>query len=72
MGGKENMVEKSTNSDVDKKINSLWLLDVFRGLSALLIVLYHYTTQYDKSIGHLVDYKVTFPWDVMQFMRFFC
>lgn len=71
MGGKENMVEKSTNSDVDKKINSLWLLDVFRGLSALLIVLYHYTTQYDKSIGHLVDYKLTFPWGCYAVYAFF-
>lgn len=55
MGGKESMVEKTTNPDVEKKINSLWLLDIFRGISALLIVLYHYTTQYDKSIGHLGD-----------------
>ena len=49
MGGKKRMVEKTNKPAMEKRINSLWLLDVFRGLSALLIVLYHYTTQYDKS-----------------------
>lgn len=71
MGGKESMVEKTTNPDVEKKINSLWLLDIFRGISALLIVLYHYTTQYDKSIGHLGDYKLSFPWGCYAVYAFF-
>lgn len=71
MGGKERMVEEKTNQVVGKKINSLWLLDVFRGISALLIVLYHYTTQYDKSIGHLGNYNLSFPWGCNAVYAFF-
>lgn len=71
MGGKESIMEKAANPDVEKKINSLWLLDVVRGLSALLIVLYHYTTQYEKSIGHLDDYKLSFPWGCYAVYTFF-
>lgn len=71
MGGKESMVETTTNPVVEKKVNSLWLLDVFRGVSALLIVLYHYTTQYDKSIGHLGDYYLSFPWGCCAVYAFF-
>lgn len=71
MGGKESMVEKKTNPVMEKKVNALWLLDVFRGISALLIVLYHYTTQYDKSIGHLDNYKLSFPWGCYAVYSFF-
>lgn len=67
------MVEKTNNPAMEnKKINSLWMLDVLRGFSALLIVLYHYTTQYEKSIGHVEMYGVSIPWDVMQFICFLC
>lgn len=71
MGGKESMVEKKNNRVMGKKVNSLWLLDVFRGVSALLIVLYHYTTQYDKSIGHIGNYALTFPWGCYAVYAFF-
>lgn len=71
MGGKESMVEKKTNPVMEKKIISLWLLDVFRGISALLIVLYHYTTQYEKSIGHLGNYNLSFPWGCYAVYAFF-
>lgn len=37
-------------------------LNWIRGLSALCIVLYHYTTQYQSSIGHLTDWPVMVPW----------
>ena len=71
MGGKKRMVEKTNKPAMEKRINSLWLLDVFRGLSALLIVLYHYTTQYDKSIGHLAKYNFSFPWGCHAVYAFF-
>lgn len=71
MGGKERMVEKTNNQVMEKKIDSLWLLDVFRGISALFIVLYHYTTQYDKSIGHIDDYNLTLPWGCYAVYAFF-
>ena len=28
-------------------------LDFFRGIAAILIVLYHYTTRYNISFGHI-------------------
>lgn len=50
---------------------NLWLLNVLRGISALLIVLYHYTVQYDKSIGHVVPYTLTVPWGCYAVYTFF-
>ena len=37
-------------------------LNWIRGLSALFIVLYHYTYQYQVSIGHVDTWPVTVPW----------
>lgn len=66
------MVEKTNNPAMEnKKINSLWMLDVLRGFSALLIVLYHYTTQYEKSIGHVEMYGVSIPWGCHAVYMFF-
>lgn len=53
------------------KKENLWLLNVLRGISALLIVLYHYTVQYEKSIGHLLPYAVTIPWGCYAVNTFF-
>lgn len=50
---------------------NLWLLNVLRGVSALLIVLYHYTVQYDKTIGHVVPYTFTVPWGCYAVYTFF-
>ena len=49
----------------------LWLLNIIRGISALLIVLYHYTVQYDKSIGHVMPYAITVPWGCYAVYTFF-
>lgn len=49
----------------------LWLLNVLRGISALLIMLYHYTTQYDLSIGHIQPYCVSVPWGCYAVDTFF-
>lgn len=57
--------------NVEEKTEKLWLLDVIRGFSALLIVLYHYTTQYDISIGHIVPYAVKVPWGCYAVYTFF-
>ena len=66
------MVERTNNPAMEnKKINSLWMLDVLRGFSALLIVLYHYTTQYEKSIGHVEMYGVSIPWGCHAVYMFF-
>ena len=37
-------------------------LNWIRGVSALLIVLYHYTTQYHATIGHLANWPFIVPW----------
>lgn len=64
--GKDQAVNKNNT-----KKETLWLLNVMRGVSALLIVFYHYTTQYDNSIGHLVKYSVTVPWGCYAVYTFF-
>ena len=55
----------------EPRTEKLWLLDVIRGFSALLIVLYHYTTQYDISIGHIVPYAFKVPWGCHAVYTFF-
>ena len=49
----------------------IWLFDVLRGVSALFIVLYHYTTRYDISIGHLKPWPVQVPWGCYAVYSFF-
>lgn len=56
------------NNPAHKRI---WLLDVIRGISALLIVLYHYTTRYDISIGHIEKWPVTIYWGCYAVYAFF-
>lgn len=43
------------------KSKRLLELDVFRGIAALSVVLYHYTTRYDKLYGHSKELSVYFP-----------
>lgn len=57
----EGSLQSSSKKEVSTSKTNLWLLNVLRGVSALLIVLYHYTVQYDKSIGHIVPYTFTVP-----------
>ena len=64
--GKDQAVNKKS---ADRE--TLWLLNVMRGVAALLIVFYHYTTQYNNSIGHLVRYSVTVPWGCYAVYTFF-
>lgn len=49
----------------------IWFLDVIRGASALLIVLYHYTTRYDISIGHIENWPLSVPWGCYAVYTFF-
>ena len=65
------MLSTGDKIKVEEKTEKLWLLDVIRGFSALLIVLYHYTTQYDISIGHIVPYAVKVPWGCHAVYTFF-
>ena len=46
-------------------------IDVLRGISALLIVMYHYTTRYDQIFGHVSSYIINFPWGYMAVSTFF-
>lgn len=39
----------------------IYELDVLRGLAALGVVLYHYTTRYDQIYGHSHDLLLSFP-----------
>mgnify|MGYP005799377079 FL=1 len=71
--------KKVTNMDIEEvTVNqsksqhvTLWLLNVIRGISAILIVLYHYTTQYEASIGHIQPYSLTVPWGCYAVYTFF-
>lgn len=45
--------------------NRIYEIDVFRGFSALFIISFHYTTQYENSIGHLGHYYINVPWGYM-------
>lgn len=45
-----------------KCIGQLEELDWIRGLSALLIVLYHYTTQYQTLFGHVESWPIMVSW----------
>ncbi len=46
-------------------------LDYIRAISAVLIILYHYTTQYDSSIGHMGGWTIQFPWGAWAVNTFF-
>ena len=74
------MVERANQSDVQENgvtmeggftKEPLWLLNVLRGISALLVVLYHYTTQYELSIGHVRPYCFSVPWGCYAIYTFF-
>ncbi len=46
-------------------------LDVFRGIAALGVVLYHYTIQYNKSYGHSPEVLISFPFGTYGIELFF-
>jgi len=39
----------------------IFVFDVLRTISAIMIVLYHYTTRYEETIGHTAPYPINFP-----------
>ncbi len=47
------------------------LCDILRGVSAILIIIYHLTTRYDEMYGHTVSYLFTLPWGWMAWSVFF-
>ena len=53
----------------------IYALDIVRGISAILIVLYHYTTRYNESIYTIEEYKsnwpITVPWGCLAVCTFF-
>ena len=46
-------------------------LDALRAVSMLLIMMYHYTTRYQESIGHAVPWPVSVPWGCYAVNTFF-
>lgn len=46
-------------------------LDYLRGLSAIAVMLYHYTTRYDQLFGHTTDYPVFFQYGSYGVLVFF-
>lgn len=54
-----------------KQKQHIYELDYIRAISAIFIVLYHYTTRYDTSIGHLVTWPIGFPWGCWAVNTFF-
>lgn len=54
-----------------KRERHIYELDYIRAISAIFIVLYHYTTQYDTSIGHLSAWPIAFPWGCWAVNTFF-
>lgn len=54
-----------------KQKQHIYELDYIRAISAIFIVLYHYTTRYDISIGHLGSWPVAFPWGSWAVNTFF-
>lgn len=53
------------------KKNRIYELDIMRGVCALMVVFFHYTTQYEVSIRHLEHYPVNLPWGNMAVSVFF-
>lgn len=49
----------------------IYELDYIRAISAILIVLYHYTTRYRESIGHIGTWPLEFPWGSWAVNTFF-
>lgn len=54
-----------------EKVDRIKELDAFRGIAAILVMLYHYTTRYNQSIGHVKPYPVNVPWGFMAVSVFF-
>ena len=52
----------STAIRCTKKAEGIPALDIIRIMSALSILLYHYTTRYDEVIGHTSDWRFLWPW----------
>lgn len=46
-------------------------LDWLRAVSMILVVLYHYTTRYQESIGHVDVWPVAVPWGCYAVNTFF-
>lgn len=46
-------------------------LDYIRSISCLLVILFHYTSHYDKKFGHIDDYFFNVPFGFMAVATFF-
>lgn len=55
----------------EEKKDRILMIDIIRAVSAILVILYHYTTRYDQSIGHIKPYAIEVPWGHMAVSSFF-
>ena len=46
-------------------------LDALRGIAALAVVLFHYTTRYDQLFGHAQSPALSFPYGYLGVNLFF-
>lgn len=46
-------------------------LDLFRGIAAILVILFHYTTRYQELYGHKMNYIINVPFGKMAVSTFF-
>lgn len=49
----------------------LYELDYIRAISAVFVMLYHFTTQYNNTIGHVENWNINFPWGAWAVNTFF-
>ncbi|WP_197530572.1 acyltransferase family protein [Bythopirellula polymerisocia] len=56
------MTVKTTNKLLGNHSERILELDALRGLAALAVVLFHFTTRYDNLFGHVTTLSASVPW----------
>lgn len=56
---------------VNPQGNRLAEIDALRGIAAVLVLLFHYTTRFDQVYGHSQPLEISFPWAYVGINLFF-